>query len=71
MCKSVWRLEMLVCCMSVDQHVHQASVYISKPWFAVFKMQKDQFQNVFIKHKPHIFFSAYKDAIKLVLLNWN
>lgn len=47
----------------------RASVWISKLWFAAFKMQNDPFQNVFIKHETHIFFSAYKDAIKLVLLS--
>lgn len=38
-------------------------------------MQNDQFPNVFIKHETHIFFSAYKDAIKMLLkwvvLKWN
>lgn len=29
-------------------------------------MQNDQFQNVLIKHETHIFFSAYKDAIRIL-----
>lgn len=71
-CKSVCRLEMLVCCMFVDQHAHHGPRFVFlNPGLLRSKCRMTNFKNVFIKHETHIFFSAYKDAIKLVLLNWN
>lgn len=64
-----WRCRLLYVYRSAC--ASEASVCIFKPWFAAFKMQNDQFQNIFIKHKTHIFFSACKDATKSILLKWN
>lgn len=56
-----------VCCVFLDQHVHHEPQFVLKPSFLRSKCRMTNFPNVFIKHETHIFFSAYKDAIKMLL----